>query len=83
VIKVATIQLTSELLRQALCIPGDVSIERCVHRETDDTFHLVLRGDGLPGNCQISETEPAKALVGMFFRDDETEVVFGVQWRAG
>ena len=70
-IKVATIQLTGELLRQVLCIPPSVDIVRVAHREADNTFHLVMRGDGLPDNCGISETEPAKELTATFFKDDE------------
>lgn len=81
-IKIASIRLTGELLRQVLCMPGNIEIERVAHRASDNTFHLILRGDGLPDNCRISETGPAKELVATFFKDDESEVVSGVSWRA-
>lgn len=56
--KAATLEISGELLRQVLAIPEGVDVELAFHRE-DDTYRLLLKGDGLPDGCEI---DPSRTL---------------------
>lgn len=78
--KMATLEISGELLRQALAIPDNVEVELVFHRE-DDTFRLLLKGDGLPDGCEVpNETGLPRLLKPRYYRDNELDIVNQVVW---
>lgn len=80
--KRARLELSDELLRQVLCIPSNVVISGVCKDDAYGTYHLFLEGDGLPDACQAVENSYPRQLIPVFFKDDESEIVSGVTWRA-
>jgi hypothetical protein len=80
--KTAQIEITTELLKQVLCIPDGVEVSlvrRNMEHYTRDTFSIVLYGDGLPDKC-ANQPEPPM-LTPHYWKDNEQDIVSSVTWK--